>query len=169
MKSIIFLLVIVIAGISDSYSQKLIDLKIYYHDTITVAGKDSYRLLTQVGEDPHWAKPETIDIVLHVSGASKSSKERIEIMIEELYEPTELSNFTESIRKATWVPHVVVYSGNTNFVKEGKITVSNFPYKTAYFKSSLLYVKKGFRIIGFYYNLENKKTDRIAKEIHYGM
>lgn len=170
-KSIILILFILVGykEYKESFCQRLKDITIFYHDTVSVNGKSFYRELKQIGEDPFWSKPEEIDIVLTVEGKSKSAKEKIEILIEELYEPSNLNQLFNTIKEKTWVPHKVIYSGNTNFIKDGKIKVSNVSYKTAYFNSSLFYTKIGFRFVAIYYDATTRKIETIKEEIYYPM
>jgi hypothetical protein len=143
-------------------------VNIFYHDTITVKGKDTYRELTRVGENP-FAKPTSVDIRLTLATIPKSTNNDIEILIEELYEPTELGTSGDGLAKRTWVPHQVVFHGNTNFIKDGRIEIKDIKYKTAYFIGSILYLKKGFRVVALFYDRETTKLERVEKDIMYDM
>ena len=167
MKKLIVVFLLHFAKTENGLAQTLGGIKIFYHDTFSVKGKDIYKELTQVGDALTWSKPEKIDIVLNVSIKRKSASGKVEILIEDFYQPTEINKFDNTIRNTTWVLHKVVYTGNTNSVKADKITVKNIPYQTAYFKSSLLYTKMGFRVVGICFNAKTGEVSRVKKEIYY--
>jgi hypothetical protein len=132
--------------------------------------KTTYREFKGVGEGP-WSKPEKIDIVLSFYPRKLSYEphsDEIEILIEEQYEPTSLLKRSPGvINDKRWVPHEVVYSGNSNFIKSGKIVIKDFPYKTAYFLNSLLYSKDGFKIVGIFHNVKTGKLERVERTFYY--
>lgn len=154
---------------SDPPNDFLKSIQVFYHDTVTTKGKDVYREFTRVGEDP-FSKPIVIDVVIAVSVKSNGDPldTKMQIMIEELYEPLGLSNTLDGLKKKTWVPHKVIFSGNGNHVKNGKITARNVQYQTAYFIDSMLYRKLGFRVVAIYYDRETGKFESIEKEFMIG-
>lgn len=136
-----FLVVVLFLFSKITFGQVLKGIKIYYHDNQTVKGMDVYREFKDIGESPFWSKPEKLDVVLTFNKTTSTDND-IEVIIEELFEPTPLSNkVNKGILHKRWVPHQVVFSGNTNFIREGKITVKNIAYQTAYFTDNLLFKK----------------------------
>ena len=103
-------------------------------------------------------------MVLSLESSGKKLDRKIQIVIEELYEPLPLANTFDGLEKRTWVPHKVIFNGNTNLIKNGKIQVKNVSYQTAYFIDSILYKKLGFRVVGIYYDKETGKIESIEKE-----
>lgn len=146
------------------------ELKVFYHDTQTEKGKDIYREFTQVGEDP-WAKPDKFDIVLTVDNLKMSSKERIEILVEELYSPTSLNKAKKSLQDERWIPAKVVFSESGMSIKkwkrlkDGKITIKDISYASTGYYNSLLYNKLSFRVTAIYHDEETKKFERLEHEI----
>jgi hypothetical protein len=165
-----FLVFLFITSFNSVPSKKLVELKIFYNDTETEKGKNTYRELTQIGEDP-WAKPEKLDIVLTIDKSVISSNEKIEILIEELYKPTELNKAKETLKDKRWIPNKVVFSEtgmsirNFKLIKANKITLKDIPYQTAYYTDSMLYDKSGFRFVVIYFNEDTKQFERLVREI----
>jgi len=146
------------------YGQILKGLEVYYHDDQSVKGKNIYREFKYVGDSPFWSKPDKLDIVLTFNNIIKPVDNEIEVMIDELYEPTSLpGNSFKSISDKRWVPHKVVYSANTNFIKYGKILIKNCDYQTAYYLDNILYTKDGFRIVVVYHDKSTNKVERLVK------
>jgi hypothetical protein len=148
--------------------QVLKDIKVFYYDDQTVKGQKTYRELKGIGENP-WSKPEKLDIILYFNNHSYSDGDRIEILIEELYEPTSIwKKSSEELTTKRWVPHQVVFSDISSFLKSNKIVVKNWPYQTAYFTDSMLYTKDAFRIVGVFFDKNSNKIERIMKTFKYG-
>jgi predicted metal-dependent HD superfamily phosphohydrolase len=93
-----------------------------------------------------------------------SRDEHIQIMIEELYQPLDLARTLDGLERKRWVPHKVIYSGDTTAVKNGKMEVKSVQYQTAYYTDLLLYQKLGFRIVAVYYNQATGKLESIERE-----
>lgn len=148
-------------------AQVLNKLEIGFQDSQSIKGKTIYKELIDINDDNLPFKPMKLDITLILQGNIKSSADRIEILIEEFYEPTNLNNGKHCIENATWVPHKVIITTNKKFIKNNKLTLKDVDYKTAGFSDSLLYSKLGFRIVALYYNLEKKELQRIQKEYIY--
>ncbi len=147
--------------------QVLKDIKVFYYDDQTVKGKKIYHELKSIGEDP-WSKPEKIDIALYFNNHVYSDGDRIEILIEELYEPTNLwKKSPEELAGKCWVPHQVVFSDISSFIKSNKIVVKDYAYQTAYFSDSILYTKDAFRIVGIFYDKNSNKIERVMKTFYY--
>lgn len=148
--------------------QVLKEIKVFYYDDQTVKGKKTYTELKGIGEDP-WSKPEKLDIVLYFNQHTYSGDDKIEILIEELYEPTSLkSKSSLELNSKLWVPHQVVFSGTSNFIKSNKIIIKDWPYQTAYFTDSMLFIKNGFRVVGIFYNKNSNSVERVMKTFYYG-
>jgi hypothetical protein len=162
-------LLLFISSFCSSPTKKLKELKVFYHDTQTEKGKDIYRELTQIGEDP-WAKPSKIDVVLSVNDL-KLTTERVEILIEELYEPTSINKSKNSIKDKSWIPNKVAFSSSgksiqiRKLVKNGKLTIKDIPYLTAGYLDSMLYNKSSFRIVAIYFNEETNQFERLEYEV----
>lgn len=146
---------------------KVQKVRIFYYDMASNPTTKVYRELHNVGEEPYWAKPTTFDIVVDITGTSKSVDEKLEISIEELQKPTGLAPSSKSIGGETWVLHKVVYSGNSRFILNNQLVVKGVQYKTAYFISSYLYTKSAFRVSCLFYDLSNKHISRAYREITY--
>jgi hypothetical protein len=165
----VFPIIIFFCSFNQPFPKKLKALNVFYHDTHSEKGKDIYRELGQVGEDP-WAKPDKIDIIIDVNEL-KLISERFEILIEELYEPTSLNKSKNSLQGKRWVPNKVVFSASgksiqlRKLVKDGKLMIKDVPYLTAYFTDSMLYIKSGFRIVAIYYDENTKQFERLEREI----
>ena len=171
MKKIIMLLlgIIVFCSFNQILPKKLKDLKVFYHDTHTEKGKDIYREFNQVGEDP-WAKPSKMDIVLSVDNL-KMSNGRIELLIEELYEPTSLNKVKKSIQDERWIPNKVIFTQTVKAIQlnkqieNGKLTIKDVPYLSAGYSDSMLYIKSGFRVVAIYFDEDTKQFERLEHEI----
>jgi hypothetical protein len=92
-----------------------------------------------------------------VKASGDGLEKKIQIMIEELYEPLDLATSLDGLKNKTWIPHKVIFSGNGNHIKNGKIAAKNVQYQTAYFLDSMLYRKLGFRVVAVYYDKETGK------------
>ncbi len=149
--------------------KKLKEIKVFYHDTRTEKGKDIYRELTQLGEDP-WAKPDKFDVSITVSEL-KTTSERVEILIEELYEPTSLNKSKNSLQGKRWIPSKVVFSSTgksiqkRKLVKNGTIVLKDIPYAFVGFSDSMLYTKLGIRVVAIYFDEDTKQFERLNREI----
>lgn len=142
----------------------------FYHDTQTERGKDTYREFTQIGEEP-WSKPEKFDIVLTLDGLELSTNERIEILIKEKQRPTSLNQSVESLRDERWIPNKIIFSETgksikqKQYIKNGKLLIRDVFYLSIGYKDSMLYEKTGFRLVAVYYNEATNEFERIEKEI----
>lgn len=148
--------------------QRLQRLEVGFQDTRTIKGKSVYRELIKIGDDDVISsKPLKLDITLAINGNKKSSMERIEISIEELFEPTKLNNLDSVISEKKWILHKVIYTANTNTINNRKVYLKDVDYRTAGFYDSLLYTKLGFRIVAIYYNESTKEFQRLIKAFLY--
>jgi hypothetical protein len=165
----LFLVVLLFCAFNQSIPKKLKGLKVFYHDTQTEKGKDIYRELTQLGEDP-WAKPDKFDVALTVS-EFKTTSERVEILIEELYEPTSLNKSKNGLQDKRWIPNKAIFSSTgkaiqmKNLVKNGKLILKDIPYAFTGFTDSMLYNKLSIRVVALYYDEDTKQFERLEREI----
>lgn len=145
-------------------------IHIFYVDSVTNRESKVYRELTSI-TDEYYSKPAIFDIKLELKEHKATGT--IQIFIEELLEPIQIFSDSiygaQGINGARWVLHEVVYSNiigdkrKTNFIE-----VKNIRYKTAYFYSSLLYYKHGFRIVALYKPKVGNKMEIIKREFSYG-
>lgn len=162
---VIALLVSFVIDIADG--QVLKEIKVFYNDDQTIKSKKTYRELKAIGENP-WSKPEKLDITLYFNNHTYSAGDRIEILIEEQYEPTYLlKKSPQQLTDKRWVPHQVVFSNVSSYIKSNKITVKDVSYQTAYFTDSMLYTKNAFRIVGIFYNGNSNKIETVTKTFEY--
>ena len=71
----------------------------------------------------------------------------------------------KNIEKKTWVLHDVLYSNiQYHFQDKTSIEIKNLNYKTAYYYSSFLYVKNGFRIVAIFKPDDNSDWEILTKE-----
>lgn len=164
MKKVFFLTLLLLLTIQ-GFTQIIKNIAVFYNDDQTVKGKTTYRELAYIGDSPFWAKPEKIDIVLNFfSDKVQYPENEIQIIIEELYQPTALANNPNwRVNDKRWVPHTVIFSGNTNFIKSKKIIVKNCQYQTLYYANNILYNKLGFRIVAIFHNNKTNKLERTVK------
>jgi hypothetical protein len=168
MKTLSIVCFLIAFNVDVAFAQQPGTLKIFYHDTVTVKHRDSYRELTHIGDDSYFSKPERLDVVLTIGSKPVPTRANIQIIIEELYQPTALSNNQKNgLKTKTWVPHEVVYSCNAGMIKNGKIIVKGIDYQTAYFFDNMLYTKDGFRLVAAIYDEVSKKMVRVESKSFY--
>jgi hypothetical protein len=149
------------------YAQRLKSLRVGFQDNLTVKGKVKYYELTDINDESLPFKPAKLEIYLTFNGKRKSISEKVEILIEELFEPTELNKFKSVIKSPTWIPHKVVHTTNTFVINGDKLILKGVDYKTAGFSDSMLYIKSGFRIVALYYDEKTNDLQKLEKEYLY--
>ncbi len=165
----LFLVTLLFYAFNQPSSPKLKGLKVFYHDTQTEKGKDIYREFTQIGEDP-WAKPDKFDVKMSLGKLNFTSSEKIEVLVETLYEPTTLNKSKNSLRDKRWVPQKVVFTETgasiklNKLIKENTITLKDVSFNFFGF-SSQLYDKLSFRIVAIYFDENTNQFERLEHEI----
>ncbi|MEZ4850685.1 MAG: hypothetical protein R3B93_19125 [Bacteroidia bacterium] len=140
---------------------KIISQGVYYWDSISVQGKGIYRKFTGVSEEPFFAKPQKIDVKIEFNQACPDYL--VQVNIEELMIPLrgKVGEFDLGpiISDTTWVLHKVVYS---NLIRKNEVVIKDIPYQTAYYYSSYLYMRGGFRVITLVFD---KKGSQIVDKL----
>ncbi|WP_462265369.1 hypothetical protein [Mucilaginibacter sp.] len=167
MKTIMFIFLCLVHNCVSG--QVIKNIKVYYHDDQTTKNKNVYRELQKIQDNPIWSQPDRLDIEVIFSSLInmkdyENPENIIQVSLEELYQATSLGMRYSKLNKiGNWVPNQVLFSGNNNFVKGNKLVIKDVKYQTAYFLSSLLYNKIGFRIVALYYRKDVDKVETLTK------
>lgn len=122
-----------------------ININVFYWDSITNKAQPVYRELEVVGSEEYFSNPEAFDIEVGIQSPGNTNY-FMEIYIEELIGPRPEMNTNckaTTLTDSIWVLHQVLYSGQASM----PLKVEGIKYQTAYYLSSSVYTKYGFRIV----------------------
>jgi hypothetical protein len=138
-------------------------LRIYYTDSKTNSKSVKYRELTEV-TDEYFSKPAVIDIKILLKEIPEDGM--IQVYIEELQDPTNVVSDayeTRRIKNPTWVMHEVVFSNLSKNLKSNELVIKDVHYKTAYYYTSILYIREAFRVIAVFKPKNSSSLQSIKK------